>query len=42
METRTVSAAPRPRADLMDPAELAAWTAVASMILNLDEFLTKS
>ena len=29
------------KADL-DPAELAAWTTVASMILNLDETLTKS
>ena len=25
----------------IDPAELAAWTTVANMILNLDEFLTK-
>src|SRR5688572_28564611 len=25
----------------VDPAELAAWTAVASMILNLDETITK-
>jgi hypothetical protein len=25
----------------IDPAELAAWTVVASMILNLDETITK-
>ncbi|HVU86769.1 MAG TPA: PSD1 and planctomycete cytochrome C domain-containing protein [Pirellulales bacterium] len=31
-----------PRNDKLDAAELAAWTMVASMILNLDETVTKS
>ena len=26
----------------MDPAELAAWTIVANVIMNLDEFLTRN
>ena len=30
-----------PRNEKLDPAELAAWTMVASMILNLDETVTK-
>jgi hypothetical protein len=30
-----------PRNDRLDAAELAAWTMVASTILNLDEALTK-
>ena len=30
-----------PLPDTMDPAELAAWTVVANVLLNLDEFLTK-
>ena len=30
-----------PRNDKLDAAELAAWTMVASMILNLDETVTK-
>lgn len=31
-----------PRDERLDPAELAAWTIVASAILNLDEAVTKS
>jgi mono/diheme cytochrome c family protein len=31
-----------PRNEKLDPTELAAWTMVASMILNLDETVTKS
>jgi hypothetical protein len=30
-----------PRDEKLDPAELAAWTAVASTVLNLDETITK-
>jgi hypothetical protein len=30
-----------PRDDKLDPAELAAWTNVASVLLNLDEAVTK-
>ena len=30
-----------PRDEELDPAELAAWTMVASVILNLDETVTK-
>lgn len=32
----------KPRDEALDPAELAAWTTVASMILNLDETVTKN
>jgi hypothetical protein len=31
-----------PRNTSLDPAEYAAWTAVASMILNMDETVTKN
>jgi hypothetical protein len=31
-----------PREETLDPAEHAAWTTIASMILNLDETITKS
>ena len=31
-----------PRDKSLDPAELAAWTTVASMILNLDETISKN
>ena len=30
-----------PLNETLDPAELAAWTAVASAVLNLDETVTK-
>ena len=30
-----------PLPDKMDSAEMAAWTVVCSMLLNLDEILTK-
>jgi len=30
-----------PRARDLDPRELAAWTAVASAVLNLDEMVTR-
>jgi len=36
-----VSVGESPRPDKLDPAELAAWTIVASVILNLDETVTK-
>lgn len=38
---RAISAGESPRDPSLDPAELAAWTMVANLILNLDEVITK-
>jgi hypothetical protein len=39
--TRLLSVGESPRSETLDLAELAAWTTVASVILNLDETVTK-
>jgi mono/diheme cytochrome c family protein len=39
--TKLLSTGEAPRNEKLDPAELAAWTTVASVILNLDETVTK-
>jgi hypothetical protein len=38
---RLLSTGESPRNERLDPAELAAWSIVASVILNLDETVTK-
>jgi hypothetical protein len=39
--TKLLAVGESPRDERLDPAELAAWTTVASVILNLDEAVTK-
>ena len=39
--TKLLSVGESPRDDKLDPIDLAAWTTVASTILNLDETITK-
>jgi hypothetical protein len=39
--TKLLAVGAAPRNQQLDPAELAAWTMVANMILNLDETITK-
>ncbi|MDG2015389.1 MAG: DUF1553 domain-containing protein, partial [Pirellulaceae bacterium] len=37
-----ISIGEQPASDKYNPAELAAWTMVANLLLNMDEFLTKN
>ena len=39
--TKLISIGQSPRNLSLDPSELAAWTMVANLILNLDETVTK-
>jgi hypothetical protein len=40
--TKLLAVGESPPNDRLDPAELAAWTIVATVILNLDETVTKN
>ncbi|MEX2561317.1 MAG: DUF1553 domain-containing protein, partial [Pirellulales bacterium] len=42
MAAKLLDVGQSPRNEQLDPAELAAWTTVASVILNLDEVVTKN